>query len=117
MPKQIKGRNPYAASLRTNGVYRPKVAKSVADRAKHRDGWERDAKYKVGVEDIDMDDIEEGFQHGDSVTFKGKEALVKTPHAPLGMVGITLDGKYALVPEDQLELVAESLARMIELSK
>jgi hypothetical protein len=126
-------RNPYVAAVRNpQGPFREKTAKSDAERADQRDRFSRNAKYKASVEDFDMtdDDLEEGFQHGDEVnvevtgtdeagkkTKTTKTGMVKNPKAPLGMVGITVDGKYALVPEDELTLVEEALARMIELSK
>lgn len=122
-----KKRNPFAAQLQTNGQFRPKVAKSASDRAKQRDGWERVAKYKTTA--LAVDDLEESFQIGDEVTVPvetekdgkkttvTKKGMVKNPKAPLGMVGLTIDGQYTLVHEDKVKLIAESLARMIELSK
>jgi hypothetical protein len=120
-------RNPYVAAVRDpKGLFRQKAAKSDAERADQRDPFSRNAKYKASVEDFDMDELEEGLQHGDTVEVtvkdeKGrkvkKKGMVKNPKAPLGLVGLTVDGKYALFPEDKAELVSESLARLIELSK
>jgi hypothetical protein len=121
MPKNKippRPRNPFVKSVRDpKGIYREKTAKSTAEREDQRDPFSRNAKYKAGVEDFDMSDIEEGFQFGDPVEHKGQKGKVKVPNGPMNMVGITIDGEYALVPEDELKLLTESLARMIELSK
>ncbi len=122
-----KKRNPFAAQLQTNRQFRPKVAKSALERAKHRDGWERVAKYKTTA--LEIEAFEEGFQIGDEVSVPveveqdgekrtvTKKGMIKNPKAPLGMVGLTVDGQYELVQADKVKLIAESLARMIELSK
>ncbi len=113
-------RNHLAVAVRNpQGPFRQKAAKSDAERAEQRDRFSRHAKYKASPEDFDMEDenLDEGFQVGDEVRHKGKTGMVKNPKAPLGMVGLTIDGQYALVPEDQIELIEESLRRMRELSK
>lgn len=124
MPKQITGRNPYVAVVRDpKGPFREKAAKSGAEREAQRDRFSRNAKHKGKIID---EEIAEAFQHGDTVELevKGKDGkpvtktgMVKNPKAPMGLVGLTLDGEYALIPEEDLKLVIESLARMIELSK
>lgn len=123
--KPANPRNHLAVAVgNPTGIFRQKAAKSGAERADQRDQFSRNAKYKVQPRKIDLE--EEAFQHGDAVNVKmvddkgkpvTKKGMVKIPKAPLGMVGLTVDGQYALVPEDKVTLIAESLARMIELSK
>lgn len=107
-----------------NGLFRPKVGKTAQEHADKRDPYNRGAKHKAldGYED-DYDDLDEGFQIGDRAIYgetdddEGEECLIKNPNGPLDLVGISVGGKYTLVPEDKLKLISEAITRMNELSK
>jgi hypothetical protein len=109
----MKKRNLAAYQLRTNGAFKPKRAKSTEEREDQRDQWSRNGKYKNRGEAMD-----ESYQIGDTVKLKnGKEGMIKNPNGPLNMLGISVDGKYGLIDEDDIECLAECFARLHELSK
>ncbi len=104
-------RNPIARMLRENPVYRSQVAKSTDERTKQADQWDRSAKHKSRHHSV------EDLQIGDEVRHDGEEAMVKQPAGPEGMVGITVDGEYNLVPGDAIEVMEENIALMRLLCK
>lgn len=103
-------RNPIAKRLHTP-VNRSQVAESTDNALDNVDLIDQSANGLL------RHDLGEDFQIGDAVKYGDEEGMVKNPKAPQDTVGITIGGKYALVPEDDLELIEESLARMRELSK
>jgi len=112
--------NPMAKMLRTEKAsFQTRRTKTTDEKIAQNDGWDRNGKYKVNHLDVDDDGevVTETFQVGDNVTLDGKKGMVKNPSAPLGLVGVTVDGKYMLVHEDSLKLIEGHIQRMLDLSK
>ena len=104
-------RNPHATVL-ADPQFRSRATKTSKERAKQKDGWDREAKHKTR-----QDDDAPTLQLGDRIEYEGKEGMVKTPNGPADLVGIGIDGDYKLVPIDKLKVIEESLARLRELSR
>lgn len=100
-----KSRNPMASSLR-DPKYRKQVVPSSKEKAAKGDNWSRSAKHKA------KSDL---FQVGDSVMVGDQEGIVKS-HAPRGLLGVAIDGKYNLVEPSDAKIIEESLARMSALA-
>lgn len=131
----MKKRNPFVKEL-SSPKYKSRVEKSTTEKEEQSNKWSRKAKHKVSS-------IEEALQHGDAVEFvsgplkkvldraaiisrkekgeegeekvKKHEAIVKEPKGPAGTVGISVDGEYHLVDEDDLNLLCEAFASIHEM--
>lgn len=136
-PKAPRTRDPIASDLRTP-KYRKRVAKSGEERVEQQDVWSKKAKHK-------KQSLEEFYQVGDKVDIikgplqkilhraeeiasekKGEEdrktnkmdhGVVRDPSGPAGTIGITVDGEYHLIDEEDVKLILESAGEYEDLTE
>lgn len=135
MPKTRNGkrRNPIAYDLAATPKYRKRVNDTDSQSKFHTDekkgSWSRDAKHKGKSLDEGYDGpttFYEFYQVGDKVDIedgplkdlllkakkknKKVDATIREPNGPANTVGITIDGEFHLIDEDDIKLITEGFA-------